>query len=91
VNNAEAPGTRAGGRALGEAARVVALWAKARTTLVIAHRLSTVRDADRMIVLDAGRVAEIGDHETLLARSGLYARLVSRQLGGVSARAASGV
>ncbi|MBM4442901.1 MAG: ATP-binding cassette domain-containing protein, partial [Candidatus Rokubacteria bacterium] len=65
----------------------LALLAKARTTLVIAHRLSTVRDADRIIVLDGGRVAEIGDHESLLARSGLYARLVSRQLGGVAARA----
>jgi ATP-binding cassette subfamily C protein CydCD len=58
----------------------LALLAKARTTLVIAHRLSTVRDADRIIVLDAGRVAEIGDHDTLLARNALYARLVSRQL-----------
>jgi len=65
----------------------LALLAKARTTLVIAHRLSTVRDADRIIVLDGGRVAEIGDHESLLARNGLYARLVSRQLGGVAARA----
>jgi ATP-binding cassette subfamily C protein CydCD len=64
----------------------LALLAKARTTLVIAHRLSTVRDADRIIVLDAGRVAEIGDHETLLSRGSLYARLVSRQLAGVSAR-----
>ena len=67
----------------------LALLAKARTTLVIAHRLSTVRDADRIIVLDGGRVAEMGDHETLLARSGLYARLVSRQLGGVAARAST--
>jgi ATP-binding cassette subfamily C protein CydCD len=64
----------------------LALLAKARTTLVIAHRLSTVRDADRIIVLDAGRVAEIGDHESLLSRGSLYARLVSRQLAGVSAR-----
>jgi ABC-type multidrug transport system fused ATPase/permease subunit len=64
----------------------LALLAKARTTLVIAHRLSTVRDADRIIVLEGGRVAEIGDHESLLARGALYARLVSRQLAGVSAR-----
>jgi ATP-binding cassette subfamily C protein CydCD len=64
----------------------LALLAKARTTLVIAHRLSTVRDADRIIVLDGGRVAEIGDHESLLSRGSLYARLVSRQLAGVSAR-----
>jgi ATP-binding cassette subfamily C protein CydCD len=66
----------------------LALLAKARTTLVIAHRLSTVRDADRIIVLDGGRVAEIGDHETLLARGALYARLVSRQLDLGSARRA---
>jgi ATP-binding cassette subfamily C protein CydCD len=63
----------------------LALLAKARTTLVIAHRLSTVRDADRIIVLDGGRVVEIGDHDSLLARGSLYARLVSRQLAGVSA------
>jgi len=62
----------------------LSLLAKARTTLVIAHRLSTVRDADHIVVLSGGRVAEIGDHETLLGRGGLYARLVSRQLGGVT-------
>ncbi len=56
------------------------MLARDRTTLVIAHRLSTVRDADQIIVLDDGRVVEIGDHESLLARGGLYARLVSRQL-----------
>ena len=64
----------------------LALLAKARTTLVIAHRLSTVRDADRIIVLDSGRVVEIGDHDSLLARGALYARLVSRQLAGVAVR-----
>ena len=58
----------------------LALLAKARTTLVIAHRLSTVRDADQIVVLDGGRVTEIGDHDTLLARGALYARLVSRQM-----------
>ena len=51
-----------------------------RTTVVIAHRLSTVRDADHIIVLEEGQVAEIGDHRVLLDRKGLYARLVSRQL-----------
>jgi ATP-binding cassette subfamily C protein CydCD len=51
-----------------------------RTTLVIAHRLSTVRDADLIVVLDQGRVAETGTHDALLAKGGLYARLVSRQL-----------
>ena len=51
-----------------------------RTTIVIAHRLSTVRDAEMIAVLDAGRLVEAGTHAELLARGGLYAELVSRQL-----------
>ena len=51
-----------------------------RTTLVIAHRLSTVRNADVIVVLDAGRVVETGTHDTLLAKRGLYAQLVAHQL-----------
>ena len=51
----------------------------ARTTLVIAHRLATVLKADRILVLDEGRVAEEGSHAALVARDGLYARLARLQ------------
>ena len=54
--------------------------ARDRTTLVIAHRLSTVRDADAILVFEQGRVVETGTHTVLLARGGLYAHLVARQL-----------
>ncbi len=50
-----------------------------RTTLVIAHRLSTVRHADRIVVLDGGRVVEAGTHDELLAAEGGYARLMAHQ------------
>ncbi len=50
-----------------------------RTTLIIAHRLSTVRTADRIYVLDRGRVVESGDHDSLLELGGLYARLAGAQ------------
>ena len=50
-----------------------------RTTLVIAHRLATVRGADRIVVLDQGRVVEVGSHDQLSRAGGLYARLASLQ------------
>ena len=50
-----------------------------RTSLVIAHRLSTVRDADQILVIDKGRVHERGTHLELLARGGLYAELYRTQ------------
>jgi len=59
--------------------------ARHRTTFIIAHRLSTVSRADQIVVLDEGRVVESGPHAALLARGGLYARLVSRQLAGATA------
>jgi ATP-binding cassette subfamily B protein len=52
---------------------------KGRTTLIIAHRLSTIQGADRVAVLDGGQVVEIGPHAELVARDGLYRKLVERQ------------
>ena len=55
-----------------------------RTSIVIAHRLSTVLSADRILVMHKGRVAEVGNHEELLARQGLYWRLFQIQFGHLS-------
>ena len=52
---------------------------RGRTVVMVASRVASVRDADRIVVLDAGRVVEQGRHEELLARGGLYARLARDQ------------
>ncbi|MDO8534215.1 MAG: ATP-binding cassette domain-containing protein, partial [Xanthobacteraceae bacterium] len=54
-----------------------------RTSLVIAHRLATVLGADRILVLDRGRIVEEGTHASLVAKGGLYARLAELQFGAV--------
>lgn len=53
---------------------------KGRTVCVIAHRLSTVKDADKVIVLDQGQLVEMGTHSELCEMDGIYKRLVLRQL-----------
>jgi ATP-binding cassette subfamily C protein CydCD len=57
-----------------------------RTTIVVAHRLSTIRSADVILVLSAGRVIEAGTHAELAARRGFYARLVEHQMAGMAER-----
>ena len=50
-----------------------------RTTILIAHRISTVRDADHIIVMDEGRIIEQGDHDSLVDQDGIYAEMFRRQ------------
>jgi ATP-binding cassette subfamily B protein len=53
---------------------------KTRTSIIISHRISTVRDADQIVVLDDGRLVEKGKHEELIKLGGLYAELYKKQL-----------
>lgn len=53
---------------------------KGRTVVVVAHRLSTIKNADQIVVLDAGKVVEVGNHSTLIAKQGAYYNLVKNQL-----------
>ena len=53
---------------------------KGKTVVIVAHRLSTVRDADQIVVLERGRIVEIGNHVSLIERKGFYYKLVRNQL-----------
>ena len=53
---------------------------KGKTVVIVAHRLSTVKNADQIVVLDKGKVVEIGSHEVLTAKRGAYYNLVKNQL-----------
>jgi ATP-binding cassette subfamily B protein len=71
--------------------RALEFLEKDRTTIVIAHRLATVLEADRIVVMNAGRIVDIGRHEELVKRDPLYARLAELQFGEASGRPAADV
>ncbi len=77
----------AGSEAAVQAALEVAL--AGRTSIVIAHRLATVRNADQIAVVDAGRIVELGTHDELVRRGGLYAQLSRTQFGDTAVRCAA--
>ena len=59
---------------------VIYIFFKNKTVVVIAHRLSTVKNAHQIVVLDKGKIVEIGNHEALIAQQGNYYNLVKNQL-----------
>jgi ATP-binding cassette subfamily B protein len=59
--------------------RALAVLSAGRTTIVVAHRLATVRNADRIVVVEAGRIVATGSHEALVREDGLYRRLAGLQ------------
>lgn len=71
--------------------QAIARASRGRTTLIVAHRLSTIRNADRIIVMRGGRIVEIGDHAQLMSKNGYYAQLVRASETGYARGAAAGV
>ena len=55
-------------------------FCKGKSVLIIAHRLSTVKNADKIVVLDRGRIVEVGNHSSLISKKGFYFNLVKNQL-----------
>jgi ATP-binding cassette subfamily B protein len=64
--------------------RALGLTRHDRTTILVAHRLSTLRDADRILVFEDGRVVEVGDYESLVCQGGIFTQLVMSAENGIS-------